>query len=83
MVARSFPVLADVLRDVERRHVMKALALTKGRKGKAAQLLGISRKNLWEKLRAFEAELTSTPQEPGGRVADAPCSPARSKHSSA
>jgi DNA-binding NtrC family response regulator len=83
MVARSFPVLANVLRDVERRHVMKALALTKGRKGKAAELLGISRKNLWEKLRAFEAELTSTPQEPGGRVADAACRPVGSEHSSA
>ena len=83
MVARSFPVLADVRRDVERRHVMKALALAKGRKGKAAEMLGISRKNLWEKLRAFEADLTSTPQEPGVRVADAACRPARSEHSSA
>jgi len=71
------------MRDVERRHVMKALALTKGRKGKAAEMLGISRKNLWEKLRAFEAELTSTPRKPGVRVADAACRPARSEHSSA
>lgn len=56
MREQSFPVLSEVLREVERQHVMKALALTQGRKSAAATLLGISRKNLWEKLRGFERD---------------------------
>jgi DNA-binding NtrC family response regulator len=31
---------------------LRALSLTQGKKGQAAELLGISRKNLWEKLRS-------------------------------
>jgi DNA-binding NtrC family response regulator len=31
---------------------LTALAITDGRRARAADLLGISRKNLWEKLRA-------------------------------
>jgi DNA-binding NtrC family response regulator len=39
------------LAEVERDEIVKALAYTRGRQGKAAALLGISRKALWEKRR--------------------------------
>lgn len=44
--------LAVVLKQAEREHLLKALAITGGKRTQAAELLGISRKNLWEKLRA-------------------------------
>jgi DNA-binding NtrC family response regulator len=44
--------LALVLKHAEREHLLKALAMAEGKRMRAADLLGISRKNLWEKLRA-------------------------------
>jgi DNA-binding NtrC family response regulator len=44
--------LAAVLKQAERDHLLKALAVAGGKRTQAADLLGISRKNLWEKLRA-------------------------------
>jgi len=41
------------LAEVERAELEKALAHTRGHQGKAAALLGISRKALWEKRRRF------------------------------
>jgi two-component system C4-dicarboxylate transport response regulator DctD len=41
------------LRDVEREAIRRALAWTRGHQGEAAQLLGISRKTLWEKRRRY------------------------------
>ncbi len=41
------------LAEVERRQILAALAFARGRQGKAAELLGISRKNLWEKRRRY------------------------------
>ena len=41
----------ESLQEVERRQIMRALAYTRGHQGKAADLLGISRKTLWEKRR--------------------------------
>jgi DNA-binding NtrC family response regulator len=49
----GFPTLAEAVRDAERRHIEVALRIAGGRKGRAAALLGISRKNRWEKLRSF------------------------------
>jgi DNA-binding NtrC family response regulator len=46
--------LAAVLKQAEREHILKALAISKGKRTQTAELLGISRKNLWEKLRAHE-----------------------------
>ena len=43
--------LAIALKEFERAHLLQALAASGGRKTKAAEILGISRKNLWEKLR--------------------------------
>jgi DNA-binding NtrC family response regulator len=48
----SVAPLARVVRQAEREHVLKALAMAEGKRARAAELLGISRKNLWEKLRA-------------------------------
>jgi DNA-binding NtrC family response regulator len=42
------------LNDLEERHIRETLRFTKGNKSKAAELLGISRKNLYEKLAKFE-----------------------------
>lgn len=39
------------LREVERLEILRALAYTRGHQGRAAELLGISRKALWEKRR--------------------------------
>lgn len=54
----EIPPLADLeegrprpLARVEAEEIRKALAYTRGRKGRAAELLGVSRKALWEKRR--------------------------------
>lgn len=44
--------LAEVLRSCERRHLIEALRASGGNRTQAARMLGISRKSLWEKLRA-------------------------------
>ncbi|HVR28724.1 MAG TPA: sigma 54-interacting transcriptional regulator [Thermoanaerobaculia bacterium] len=44
------------LRDAELEELRKALAYTRGHQGRAAVLLGISRKSLWEKRRRFGIE---------------------------
>ena len=41
----------EPLQEVERRQIVRTLAYTRGHQGKAAELLGISRKTLWEKRR--------------------------------
>ena len=45
--------LRAVLREAEREHIERALAQTGGHRTQTAELLGISRKVLWEKLRDF------------------------------
>ncbi len=44
--------LAVAAKEFEREYLQRALAFSEGRKAKAAEALGISRKNLWEKLRS-------------------------------
>jgi DNA-binding NtrC family response regulator len=51
---QSVTPLAAVLRQAEREHLLKALTVAGGKRARAAELLGISRKNLWEKLRAHD-----------------------------
>jgi DNA-binding NtrC family response regulator len=46
--------LAQVVKECERDHLLRALDAAKGKKTAAAKLLKISRKNLWEKLRAHD-----------------------------
>ncbi len=45
--------LTDVASDAERNHIMKVLKTTLGNKTRAADMLGISRKTLWEKMNAY------------------------------
>jgi DNA-binding NtrC family response regulator len=47
----GFRPIAVASREFEREYLLRALNLAHGKKMKAAELLGISRKNLWEKLR--------------------------------
>ena len=39
--------------EVEEEEIRRALAYTRGHQGRAAELLGISRKALWEKRKRF------------------------------
>ncbi len=48
----SFP-LSHVTAKAEKEHILKILRSTDGNKTRAADILGISRKTLWKKLKAF------------------------------
>jgi len=45
--------LADAVARTEKQFVLKALTRTGGKRAEAADLLGISRKNLWEKMKQY------------------------------
>jgi DNA-binding NtrC family response regulator len=45
--------LSIAMKEFEREYLVRVLAATGGKRTRAAELLGISRKGLWEKLRAF------------------------------
>lgn len=49
--------LSDVAADAEREYIIKVLKTTNGNKTKAAEMLKISRKNLWEKMNAYGIDL--------------------------
>ncbi len=49
--------LKEVVEDAEKDHIRMVLKLTRGHRAQAAKLLGISRKNLWEKLRDYDLDL--------------------------
>ncbi len=46
--------LRDVACNAEKEHIKKVLKLTGNHKAQAAALLGISRKNLWEKMKEYD-----------------------------
>ena len=48
--------LAEVAAKAEKAHIMRTLKSAKGNKTKTAELLGISRKTLWEKLKGYKVE---------------------------
>ncbi|MHC5081793.1 MAG: sigma-54-dependent transcriptional regulator [Planctomycetota bacterium] len=48
--------LKEVVYEAEMLHIKNVLKHTQGQKGKAADILAISRKNLWEKMREYEIE---------------------------
>ena len=48
-----FHPLSTAIKEFEREYLMRALERANGKKSEAAALLGISRKNLWEKLRSY------------------------------
>jgi DNA-binding NtrC family response regulator len=43
--------LQAAIRDFEHAYLLRALRATEGKRARTAELLGISRKTLWEKLR--------------------------------
>ena len=47
------PSLAEAMNEFERNYLVHALAEVDGKKGAAAAAMGISRKNLWEKLAKY------------------------------
>ena len=48
--------LGEAVTESEKSAIRAALEHTRGRKAEAAQVLGISRKNLWEKMKAYGME---------------------------
>ena len=48
--------LSDIAADAEKGHIIGVLQTTQGNKTKAAEILGISRKTLWEKMNAYRIE---------------------------
>lgn len=51
---KGIPVLNDVLERAEQEFIKQVLKETKGNKTRAAEILGISRKTLWEKLTRYK-----------------------------
>ena len=49
-------LLSDVAADAEKNHIANVLKSTSGNKTKAAEMLGISRKTLWEKMNTYGLE---------------------------
>jgi two-component system response regulator PilR (NtrC family) len=48
--------LRDLVQKTEAEHIRKVLAFTAGHKGDAANLLGVTRKCLWEKMKQFDIQ---------------------------
>ena len=55
-ISSRVPTLKEVVEDAEKEHLKQVLKLTRGHRAQAAKSLGISRKNLWEKLRDYGLE---------------------------
>jgi len=54
---RGTKPLASATSVFEKEYIQSVLEKTKGKKGQAAELLGISRKTLWEKIKELEIEI--------------------------
>ena len=48
--------LREIVAEAEARHVKSVVAYTHGHRGEAARILGITRKNLWEKMKEYGIE---------------------------
>jgi DNA-binding NtrC family response regulator len=48
--------LREVVRESEAEHIRRVLKATEGHRANAARVLGISRKNLWEKMKDYNIE---------------------------
>ncbi len=55
--------LAAAMKEFEHEYLLRALSQSNGKKMKAAEILGISRKNLWEKLRLHGIAAESEAEE--------------------
>lgn len=49
--------LQEVTAEAEKKHIVRILKITRGNRSKAAELLGISRKTLWEKINTHQLDL--------------------------
>jgi len=49
--------LQQVSAEAEKDHILKILKVTKGNRSKAAEVLGVSRKTLWEKIKNFGLDI--------------------------
>jgi DNA-binding NtrC family response regulator len=54
---RASKPLSSATRVFEKEYIQSVLEKTKGKKGQAAEILGISRKTLWEKIKDLEIEI--------------------------
>ncbi|MFA4911794.1 MAG: sigma-54 dependent transcriptional regulator [Desulfobacteria bacterium] len=54
LIQHEIETLNNVLKAVEKEYLQKILRITQGRKAEAADLLGISRKTLWEKIKEHQ-----------------------------
>jgi DNA-binding NtrC family response regulator len=54
---RASKPLSSATRIFEKEYIQSVLERTKGKKGQAAEILGISRKTLWEKIKDLEIEI--------------------------
>ena len=52
-VPRKIKGLKDVVEEAETEHIKEVLKITANHKAQAASILGISRKNLWEKMKLY------------------------------
>jgi transcriptional regulator with PAS, ATPase and Fis domain len=52
-VPKKIRPLREVIEDAESAHIREVLSVTGNHRAQAASLLGISRKNLWEKMRLY------------------------------
>jgi len=55
-VPRKIPTLKEVVEEAETEHIREVLKITANHKAQAASILGISRKNLWEKMKLYEVD---------------------------
>jgi len=62
-MAGEFASLHAMVEEAERRHIRTALERTGGSVMKTSELLGISRKTLWEKMKKLKVESISTSNE--------------------
>ncbi len=49
--------LQEVTANAEKNHITQILSLTKGNRSKASEILGISRKTLWDKINTHKLDV--------------------------
>jgi DNA-binding NtrC family response regulator len=49
--------LQEITAEAEKNHIVRIVQLTKGNRSKAAEILGVSRKTLWEKINVYQLDL--------------------------
>ncbi len=49
--------LAEVSAEAEKAHILKILQITKGNRTRSAEILGISRKTLWDKITTYKLDV--------------------------